>query len=126
MKKRLRKKKHLGEFKQCGFEIQVVFVVELGRVAMWNWFYCFLDFLENNNACFGGSFGPLEWNGFVEPFGSVKSLTEADRLLVSNWLKQMPMFKDVVISPLKDAWYEDNDPLAIFKKTGRRIWKTGW
>ena len=66
MKKRLRKKKRVGEFQEFGFEAGFRFSNGLDTKTRNNLIDRFIEkAIEDNGLQFGGDGGGSEWNGFV-------------------------------------------------------------
>ena len=105
MKKRLRKKLHKAEFKELGFELQF----DLPDSAMDQNDY--LDFclrflkeaIEENDLLCGGGIGVGGRLMIVRR--SRGSVTEEQRSLVVNWLKNHPLVQNIRVSDFRDAWY---------------------
>ena len=89
MKKRLRKKKQVGEFTPIGFYVRVKFAEDTGK-ADWNSFVdAFIsDAIEANGLLFGGGGGELSWSGYVEKDASPSQCKEDDRTAVKKWLDE--------------------------------------
>jgi uncharacterized protein YggL (DUF469 family) len=116
--KRLRKKYHQGEFKQLGFDLEASFIephpegIERNEQSeAWLSKNVFDGGLEKV-LCFMDSIG-LEYGGgsndkniqfFVCKYKG--SCTIEDTQKVAEFIKGTGVFKDVVVGPLKDAWYE--------------------
>jgi uncharacterized protein YggL (DUF469 family) len=64
MRKRLRKKKHLGEFQEFGVELTPTLHVGVDVFTFLDDFLC--DAVEANQLQFGGGGGGQEFSGFVE------------------------------------------------------------
>jgi len=104
MKKRLRKKKRVGEFPEFGFEVDANLRSDLDREALYAFSDRFIAHVEANNLAFGGGIGPM-LRGFVTRFDR-GSATEGDRARITTFLKSDP---DVVrhdVGALRDAWYQ--------------------
>jgi uncharacterized protein YggL (DUF469 family) len=107
MKKRLRKKKHLGEFEELGFRVRFRLSPDLrdaerNRLLAEGWIR---EAIEANELCFGG--GGLEvWDGFVT-LARGGSATEEHRRLVARWLEAQPAIVEHTVFPLVDAWHGD-------------------
>jgi uncharacterized protein YggL (DUF469 family) len=111
MKKRLRKKRHRGEFRQFGFTIGLKF----GRIPATSEFDAFVDAfigqaIEGNGLVFGGGGSPQsDWRGVVQQDHRYKSSSPADQTAVSEWLYGRPEVCSVRISPMWDLW-NSSDP----------------
>jgi len=106
MRKRLRKKKHVGEFQEFGFELSFDIPEGLSiddRNAVLDEFIT--DAIEANDLQFGGGGGGSTWSGYAildRPRGST---TEAQRQAVLKWLEENPKVSNVMVGELVDAWY---------------------
>ena len=105
MKKRLRKKKHLGEFQELGFRVRFRFPADLPTAEcnrlLEEWV---TQAVEGNGLLLGGGGGADVWEGFVTKEGR-GSATEEHRLLVTSWLGAHPLVLEYTVSPLVDAWH---------------------
>ena len=106
MRKRLRKKKHLGEFQELGFELSFDYVVSdvEEEDALLDAFL--LEAVEAHGLLFGGGGGHGSWSGFAAAGAKGASATEADREAVRAWLEGRPEVRAARIGPLRDAWTE--------------------
>ncbi len=103
LKKRLRKKLRLKEFREVCFEIAFQIDPNLASLQVDSLTDAFIDMIEENNLLFGGG-GCLSWNGIVQ--GPCRgSTSETDRELVLRWLRQQPSIHNASAGPLRDAWY---------------------
>lgn len=108
MRKRLRKKLHLKEFQELGFEIWFK-MKSILNVEDHNQFWD--DFIEEaieaNGLAFGGGFGPEEeqGQGFVVTSHDRGSATDEHRAMVQAWLMNNPEIVECRVEPLRDAWY---------------------
>ena len=103
MRRRLRKKRHLGEFQQLGFELS--FRYEASSVEAENaLLLAFLEeALEANGLQFGGGGDGSGWSGFAAPNARYGSATNEHRGKVRAWLEARPEVGTVGIGPLRDA-----------------------
>jgi uncharacterized protein YggL (DUF469 family) len=101
--RRLRKKLHVGEFQQLGFEITLFLSKELSSTQSNDFWDSFIGEIEANNLTFGG--GEI---GFVVPDGRT-SATEGHRQVVQAWLSKRPEISSVTVGPLVDAWHLPQD-----------------
>ena len=104
MRKRLRKKRRLGEFRQFGFELSFALAPTATSADIdqfWDRFV--LGFIEARGLVCGGACG-RGWSVFVTPEGR-RSATEHDRAAARNWLAEQPDVRDVSVGPLFDAWH---------------------
>lgn len=103
MKRRLRKKRRLGEFREDCFELSFEVSPKLGDAGVDSLTDSFIDMIESNGLQFGGG-GNGRWSGVVQGAFRV-SATELDRRVVLDWLNQHPDVLDAQAGPLRDAWY---------------------
>jgi len=103
MKKRLRKKKHVGEFQELGFDLDGSLRPGMDREAVHAFSDRFIAHIEAQQLAFGGGIGPTV-GGFVTRFGR-GSATEEDRASVTSFLASDPDILKHVIGELRDAWY---------------------
>jgi len=108
MRKRLRKKLHLKEFQELGFEIWFK-MKSILNVEDHNQFWD--DFIEEaieaNGLAFGGGFGPEEGEGqgFVVTSPGRGSATDEHRVIMQEWLMNHPEIEKYRVDQLRDAWY---------------------
>ncbi len=104
--RRLRKKLHLGEFQQLGFEVSITLQPNLEIDALDRFLDEFiLDAIEKNQLAFGGGTD----GGFITTWKR-GSASEAHRATVENWLGRRPEVVSVTLEPLVDAWYPEAGP----------------
>lgn len=104
MKKRLRKKLRLGEFREFGFEISFRLSDELDQPGLDRFWDSFIgEAIEARGLMCGGACGRA-WNVFVTRTGR-RSATEEDRRDLIGWLEQHSNVSDARIGPLIDAWH---------------------
>lgn len=99
--RRLRKKLHLGEFKELGFAFESKFSTPLTIEKEDALVDSFLsEVVEPRSLALGG------WitGGFIAFYGR-GSATEEDRESVRDWLMARSELSDVRVEPLSDAWY---------------------
>lgn len=104
MKRRLRKKKRIGEFQELGFEV----LADLRDGLSPNEFDAFLDrwisAVEGRQLAFGGGYdGKLE--GFVARAGR-GSASDEDRAMLAAFLESDAAVIRHEVRELRDAWHE--------------------
>jgi uncharacterized protein YggL (DUF469 family) len=104
MKKRIRKKKRVGEFQEFGFDVDASLRSNMDREALYAFSDRFIAHIEANNLAFGGGIGP-NVGGFVTRFVR-GSATEDDRACTTTFLKNDPDVVQHGVGALRDAWYE--------------------
>jgi len=105
VKKRLRKKLHVDEFQELGFEVCFHVADNLSHDAFDAVVDAFISqaIEAHGLLCGGGGKNPA-WNVFVTREGR-GSVTEAHRQATERWLAARPEVNAVQIGPLVDAWY---------------------
>ena len=104
MKKRLRKKLWLSEFRQFGFEVRFSLCGHHADAEINNFLDSFiLDVIEPRGLLCGGG-GGKTWNFFVHPNGR-RSASEDDREYLLRSLRGYTDVIDIEVDPLVDAWY---------------------
>ena len=105
MRKRLRKKRHLGEFQEFGFEVRIVWVDHLTEKQEDDAIDSFtLEAVEANRLYCGGGGRRGQWGVFATS-AKRPGATEEQRRAVEHWLSQCPAVKEFKVGPLVDAWY---------------------
>ncbi|HEX8428949.1 50S ribosome-binding protein YggL [Hymenobacter sp.] len=99
MKKRLRKKKHLCEFKQFGWYVEYELSERSEEEEFWD---LMLDEIDSIGLEVGGATTSF----FTTPRkGASLEQTYEKRQQLHSWLQQQPGITGVTSSPLTDAWY---------------------
>jgi len=99
--RRLRKKLHIGEFKEWGFEFEAELKSQMPPDEEESLVDRFLsDVIEARSLGLGG------WitGGFVSAYGR-GSANEEDREAVQHWLSACQEIRTVQVGPLIDAWH---------------------
>jgi len=103
--KRQLKKKHLGEFQELGFMVEAQLANAASGAEKDQLLYSFLsEAIEANGLAFGGAVNE-DFGGIVVSDKAYGKVDEQHRAKVEEWLKRQPGLKDVVVGPLRDAWY---------------------
>ena len=105
MKRRLRKKLRLGEFRQDCFEVQFRVDPSLDPEDTEEVADSFVEMIVANGLQCGGGGKPGEWSGVVQGPGYRGSTTAEDRACVIEWLQAHPHIREVFVGPLRDAWH---------------------
>lgn len=99
--RRLRKKLHLDEFQELGFDIETELKSTLDDNAEEALLIAFVEgVIEPRGLIYGGSLAC----GYVCKAGG-GSATEEDRAAVRDWLQARAEFASVTVHELSDAWY---------------------
>jgi len=105
MKKRLRKKLHVGEFQEFGFNLTIKFTEENTNEALDTFVEAFLDeVIDPNGLDFGGGGDCFDFAGFVV-LATRGNVTEEHRALTSAWLEKNEAVTSFEVGELVDAWY---------------------
>lgn len=104
MRKRLRNKLRLGEFRAFGFEVSCRLDEDMPQDEIGRILDDFIAMIEANGLQCGGGASRGRWGAFVERKGR-GSVTEEQRQIVARWLEMYPLFTEYTISELVDAWY---------------------
>lgn len=109
MRRRLRKKKHLGEFKVLGFGLRANFRSGITGDEIEAFVDRLIDVVEARGICFGG--GPGRGELFQAHVGRLGrgSTTEEDRRALGEYLAGDQAIAKHEIGPLRDAYYGDQD-----------------
>lgn len=103
--RRLRKKLHVGEFRELGFAVDIRVSPALSDSAADTLWWQFIEeAIEARGLAFGGGS-----SGFVTRAGR-GSATEKDREAIRSWLDAQAGVEAVAVGPLEDAWYGTADP----------------
>lgn len=100
MRKRLRKKKRLAEFKECGFDVCAVLRVEDAEAFVGRW----IAAVEANGLAFGGRVGGDGLDGFVTRF-TRGGATAEHRMGIVAFLDGDATVVHHEVGGLRDAWY---------------------
>lgn len=105
MKRRIRKKKRIGEFRELGFEV----LADLRDGLSPNEFDAFLDrwisVVESRQLAFGGGGGhDGKFEGFVARAGR-GTASEEDRAMLAAFLEGDAAVNRHEVRELRDAWY---------------------
>lgn len=102
-KRRLRKKLKLGEFRECGFNVEISVSASASitlDASLDEW----IGFVESNRWAFGGGVSDKKIEGFVASQFNM-SLTQDNRVLLAEWLSQADWVESFCIGELSDAWH---------------------
>src|SRR5687768_5848614 len=106
LKKRLRKKLHVGEFQEFGFQVEVKFKLNLSESVSDKIYDDFIALIEANNLAFGGGSSPETFQGFVTAWGNYQSPCEEQRKKIEKWFESHIQIADYEVGKLVDAWYD--------------------
>jgi uncharacterized protein YggL (DUF469 family) len=114
MKKRLRKKKHVGEFREFGFTVRATLRDQVRPAERDSFFDRWIDAVEGRGLSFGGGAAGTAFQGFVA-LARRGSATDEDRHAVSSFLAGDIAVETHQVDDLVDAWHSHAyslDPLA--------------
>ncbi len=99
--RRLRKKLHLGEFKEFGFNVDIELANDTSPEAREAFVDALMaEIIEPRCLAYGGG----EFGGFVCGYEK-PSATEEDRAVLREWLSSRSEVLSADVSELEDAWY---------------------
>lgn len=105
MKRRLRKKRHLGEFQEFGFEVSYRVAPHVPEAEREEVLWKFITEAVEPNGLAAGGGGGEDHSFFVVTAKNRASATDAQRLALREWLTKCPEVVDPEVGPLRDAWY---------------------
>lgn len=101
--RRLRKKLHVGEFQEIGFDVDFSFKEGSDIQVIDTVVDEFIAFVEEQGLEFGGG-GYINWAGVI-CLQEIGKCSEAHRELVEKWLKGKGL-ENVIIGELCDVWWD--------------------
>lgn len=104
LKRRLRKKFHLGEFQEFGFEISVNFKKGIDEIQFNKFWHDIIGEIENAGFLCGGSGDYNRWQVFVTSKKKFTSPTNEEQKKIRIWFENRWEVKDCKIGELLDAW----------------------
>jgi len=111
MKKRLRKKLRLGEFKELGFLLGYRYAEDKSEPDRYELLERFLEkaIEDNGLLCIGfpKESQQNQFEAFVMVDESRGSVGDEQRQTVAQWMKSEAEISAWYVSPLMDAWYSD-------------------
>ena len=107
MRRRLRKKKHVGEFRQMGFSVECRLRPGLSPQEFDQFTDEFIQHaVEAHGLLFGGGGSPEHgWDGTLSRDDRYDSTTEADKAAVEDWLQGHPEVLSYRLSGFWDLWH---------------------
>ncbi len=106
MKKRLRKKKFLGEFAVRGVSLRVRFADGLDGAAFDKFIDDFIDWIEAKGLLFGGGGSHQSgWEGVIDPGPRLREIPQAALADLESWLGARELVSGFEISPPWDIWH---------------------
>jgi uncharacterized protein YggL (DUF469 family) len=104
LKRRLRKKFHVGEFQELGFDVFVNLKSYLGETEFDTFYDEFIGVIEENKLSFGGGGGLEDVKGFVCSPEKFASPTIEDREQIKIWLERREEVADYKLGDFVDGW----------------------
>jgi uncharacterized protein len=101
---RQRKKLHLGEFQELGFEASANFAGEVEVERRADLLEAFLEFIEANGLLAAVSTSDA-FDAYLISGAPRGSATEEDRRIVQTWLAERSDLTEVHVGELSDAWH---------------------
>ena len=102
----MRKKFHVGEFQQLGFEVIVEFKSNFTEADFDQFWYEFIGKIEENKLECGGGGNHIVWQVFVTSSIRHQSPTDEQREKIKVYLESLPDIAKCDVGKLKDAWYD--------------------
>lgn len=103
MRRRLRKKLHVGEFQELGFLVRAELVAELKDADFDAFLDRLIELVEARRMMLGGG-GTRNFEAFIAYAGR-GTTSEADRSALDLFLKTDPAVTRYEVGPLVDAWH---------------------
>ena len=103
LERRLRKKHHLGEFTEYGFEVSINPVTNLSEKDFYKFIDDFIDVIETNKLLLGGGGNSQNYSGFVTSSQKYQSPTELQKNSIKNWLENCQTVSICEIGDFIDA-----------------------
>lgn len=104
LKKRLRKKLHVGEFQQFGFQISAQFHAKLKTAEFDELYDDFIDAIEDAKLLFGGGGEESGIKGFITERKKYASPSIEQKEKITSWLANRSEIASYKVGDLKDAW----------------------
>lgn len=104
MRRRIRKKKRVGEFQELGFEVTAELRDGLSEADFGAFLDRWISAIEARRLTFGGGGGEGRFGGFVVRAGR-GSATDDDRASLSALLQSDAVVVGHEVGELRDAWY---------------------
>lgn len=101
MRRRVRKKLRLGEFREFGLELTFALPTDSSEAQLDAFWHELVEEVESRGLLVGGGSGQ-RWDAFVTRARG--SATEGDRDALRGWLEQHGLVTEVRIGELVDAW----------------------
>jgi len=115
MKKRLRKKKHIGEFAEWGRQLVASRNTNINADAFHDAFI--IEAIEANGCYCGGSLSDDKINVIVE-LGKMSENLESKFAKVTAWLDKRSDIEEWRAGPLFDLWHGDYDDIEDQSEQG--------
>ncbi len=104
LKRRLRKKFHVGEFQEFGFEVFVNLKSDLSEITFEKFYDEFIDVIEENKLLFGGGGCKKNVEGFLTSAKKFASPTIEAKEKVKGWLEKREEVIDCKVGNFPDVW----------------------
>ena len=104
LNRRQRKKFHLGEFQEMGFELRWTYHTTLKEPEVYLFFDQFIPMIEARNMGCSCGLAPEGSDGYVATLGR-GTVSPEDRIAVLEWLRANPAVASADAGDLVDSWY---------------------
>lgn len=105
MKKRLRKKFRVGEFREYSFYLSFKFKDNLSIEQVEDFLNSMADHMDAHGVYFTGLLSVTDHCSLEVKADDPKTTNEEQRSAVKAWLEACEALEDVSVSDLEDAWY---------------------
>jgi uncharacterized protein len=105
VRRRLRKKKRIGEFQELGFEVTYRLVEESSPKQRLDLLFEFLEQAIEANGLMAGGGGGSPACLFVVSAKDHESVAGHQKDAIERWLAAKPQITEFSVGQLRDAWY---------------------
>ena len=116
MRKRLRKKLHIGEYAEFGFVIKALIITKITEELLLEFLDDLILFVEEHDMCLCGSANKHGQCEFIIS-SYERSLRHKDQYLIVKWFREKESIRDIYVTDFIDMWYGDFDNLEFFRRS---------
>lgn len=106
LKRRLRKKLHLGEFQEFEFEVSVDFKKGIGEIQFDKFWHEFVGEIEKHGLVCGGGGDYNSWQVVVTSGRKFASPTSSDKERIKIWLEKYSEVENCKVGEFLDSWHD--------------------